>query len=824
MKKIYALLSAIVLTSAGVHAQKTWVGPATGGNWAVASNWSGNAIPVNGDVVVIDGGVSGAINNVPNITLAGLRIEENSTVTFNVLNGGDRNISITGSGNTTRLIIEAGSTLRLEGDNNDDMEITLSRSSAPGNVLGTVDGTIILGQNAVLDWNNGNTQITVTGSIENEDGTVQGATGTLGFAAGSFYRHQRNGGSIPSATWDDASTVEVTGVTTSIPNTNSFSQAFGNLIWNCPNQSQLETFDTDLTNIDGDFTVISTGSGRLSLKENGGGTQSLSIDGDFNLMGGYLYIVEDNGNFNMNVFGNVNISGGTLARGGGTANFVFDNNGPQVFTKTGGTITGAVNFRIDNDAEVDFGTSVLDGTTGNFLLDADAKIIVAHPDGLSSDGNTGAIQAGGTIAYNSGAIFEFRGPRTGTFTTSNGEVLELIINNASGQVLIERNFAVNSTLELLNGYATTSTSNLITIGTGATVSTANGAYVNGPLAKQMNSNASFEFPVGKVAGSGMRFIRIATSGGGGTSTFTAEFWRANPITSIGSGNVYGSGIARVSSCEYWTLDRSGSRNATVTLSWVPGSDCSPTTPYINNLTSLRIARHNGSSWVNEGPAGGATMGSTVMTGEITTSAAVTNFSPFALASSNLADNPLPVLFDGVRAFEKNGGVQIDWSNLTERDIVRYEVERSTNGVDFYAINQQLPKSNRDDEASYTHYDSNPVAGANYYRIRVDEIGGKMVYSKILRVEIGSTRKSGYTVYPNPVVGKQFSVSLSGLQQGVYQLEIYSAGGQRVHQARINNAGSGVTEMVQLPGQLQAGVYVMMISGDGYRESKQLIVK
>ena len=828
MKKVYILLTTALLISAVLQAQTTttWVGPASGGNWSTGGNWS-NGVPGTDDIVVFDNGVSGAINNVPSVRLTELRIEDGSTVTLNVNSGNDRTINIQGGGRTApRLVIEAGSTLILEGDNNDELELRLTRSGGGGNLnRGDISGTLVLGQNGVLYLGNNNTTMVVSGAIENNDGTVSGSSsGRLSFTSTGVYRHQRNGGSIPTASWDDASLVEVTGITNSVPSLTSLQQEFGSFTWNCPNQTGLISFAGYLTDVDGDFSVQNTGSGQLTLKIGGGSATTTSVAGDFNLSGGYLYILENDNTQTLSVWGDVNITGGTLARGGGTANFVFDNNGAQTFTKTGGTISGSINFRIDNGAEVNFGTSVLNGNNANFTLDDDAKIIVSHPDGLSSNGSTGAIQVGNNITYSDQGIYEFRGARTGRFSTSGNDVQSLIIDNTSGEVLVQRPFDVTDDLVLTNGYATTNNTNIITLGTGAAASSSNGSYINGPLRKQFSNSSSFTFPVGKVAGAGIHELRIQTSGGSGTSTFTAEYLRGNPITVLTNGNVYGSGVARVSSCEYWQLERtSGSRGAVVTLSWNPNSNCAPTS-YINNLTSLRVARHTGASWSDQGPASGATMGSTVLNGEITSNGTVSGFGFFALASSNLADNPLPVLFDGVRAFEKNGGVQIDWSNLTERDVIRYEVERSANGIDFFTINEQAPKSNRDDKASYTYFDASATAGANYYRVRVDEIGGKSVYSKILRVELGSVKKAGFQLYPNPVTGRQFSVTLSGLKQGRYQLQVFSTSGKQVYSQVVNNVGSGVTEMVQLPAQLPAGMYVTIITGDSYRESKQVILK
>ncbi len=533
MKRFYITLIALVLVSVAGWGQttKTWNGPASGGSWATAGNWSPSGAPGATNIVVFDNGVSGQITGVPNVTVAGLRVEGNSQVSLVAQSGNNRTLTVSVPGGQTRLVIESGSSLTLV-SGGDDIDLNFTRSGAGGgNTLGQIDGTLIVEPGNEADLGNTNTATSVGngGAIENTGGTVTGAATRLQFNTGSTYSHQRNGGSIPTASWNVASTCEVTGVTTSIPS--GFNQSFGNLTWNCPNQSQLESFAASLQTINGNFTVASTGTGQLTLKiSGGGGATNTNVAGDFNLTGGFFYIVETSGSHNLNVSGNVNISGGTLARGiGGTANFVFDRTGVQTFTKTGGTISGVIGFRIDNDAEVDFGTSVLDGTDATFTLDAQGKIIVANAAGLSSSGSTGAIQVGGTRTYDSGADYEFRGASTGNFTTAGSGVRDLIINNTSGEVAMGRNFTVSRNLTLENGYITPGANTLL-VGTAGNSTSNNNAYVNGQLQKSFNNSSAFTFYVGKSSSVGMRAIGLTTNTGSGTSTFTAEFIRADANT------------------------------------------------------------------------------------------------------------------------------------------------------------------------------------------------------------------------------------------------------------------------------------------------------
>src|SRR5688572_25568760 len=148
---------------------------------------------------------------------------------------------------------------------------------------------------------------------------------------------------------------------------------------------------------------------------------------------------------------------------------------------------------------------------------------------------------------------------------------------------------------------------------------------------------------------------------------------------------------------------------------------------------------------------------------------------YALGIISSAKDPLPVFYDNVLAYEKNGGVNIEWSNLTERDIATYFVERSVNGSDYMIISQHLPKSNRDDKASYTSFDPNPVPGANYYRIKTIEKSTKIIFSRIIKVET-DTPNDAFSVYPNPVKGRQLILGLSGTKEGEYYLQVINAAG------------------------------------------------
>ncbi|RZK46883.1 MAG: T9SS type A sorting domain-containing protein, partial [Pedobacter sp.] len=277
-------------------------------------------------------------------------------------------------------------------------------------------------------------------------------------------------------------------------------------------------------------------------------------------------------------------------------------------------------------------------------------------------------------------------------------------------------------------------------------------------------------------------------------------------------------------CEYWQLYRSSgssTNNASVTLKWNAASPCGPG-GYVSSPLDIRVAQLVGTTWTNRG--------NTAVTGSApagtVTSATVPTFttanSLFTLGSATAA-NTLPVVFGDVRAYEKNDGVQIDWSNLTEKDVALYTIERSANGRDFSAIGTQLPTSNRDDKASYSGFDATPVQGVNYYRIKAEETTGKIVYSKVLSVNLGNSN-AGLRLYPNPVTGHQVTISMTDLKRGTYNLQVVNVSGQEIFKKAINNPTGNLTQTLDLPTTVKAGMYHLVVTGQDYREMKTFIIQ
>lgn len=189
---------------------------------------------------------------------------------------------------------------------------------------------------------------------------------------------------------------------------------------------------------------------------------------------------------------------------------------------------------------------------------------------------------------------------------------------------------------------------------------------------------------------------------------------------------------------------------------------------------------------------------------------------------NLSDIILPVSITNFKAYKKNDGVQIEWSALNEMSVDHYEVERSTNGINFTSLGA-IKAINNSSIANYTKLDSSPAQGKNFYRVKAIDKNGKISYTAIATVIIGSD-KTSITIYPNPVQHKLINVQFSNIPQDRYQLIFYNNLGTQVFKTTIEHAGGSATQSFLLPLNAKAGAYVMKLFNEKLNFTSRVIVE
>lgn len=243
----------------------------------------------------------------------------------------------------------------------------------------------------------------------------------------SVYEHRYStiAGEPPSATWYENSTLLITGYITSRSlNTAGWQQFFGNVTYNCYQQSESSYVEMlgNLRHIAGNFRVQNTNGGVLRLTRSQGQLRTINIGGDFIIEGKSEVWISYEGTTQVNV--------------GGNFEFRSSSGGASYITTSG-------------NSELNIG--------GNVLINSNAAFRLA-----SSGGGTGIFRVAGTVLMTTGrlavetpgiGILEFTGNDKQTITLLNDLPNSItLINNNPTEVEIITNDKILGSVQTNKGH------------------------------------------------------------------------------------------------------------------------------------------------------------------------------------------------------------------------------------------------------------------------------------------------------------------------------------------------------------------------------------
>jgi hypothetical protein len=182
---------------------------------------------------------------------------------------------------------------------------------------------------------------------------------------------------------------------------------------------------------------------------------------------------------------------------------------------------------------------------------------------------------------------------------------------------------------------------------------------------------------------------------------------------------------------------------------------------------------------------------------------------------------LPVTLTSFKAALNGSAVDVTWKTAAENNAKQFEVQRSTNGVDFVSIGI-VKAANAPSGKSYSFKDGNPAKGYNYYRLKSVDIDGAFKFSSIAIVNVNDGADIISSIYPNPSNG-QVTLKLQGTIHGKLQLVVMDQSGSVImtKQYGIQNTSQLQTNLEL--GKLAKGSYILKISiGDKVYNHKLLV--
>lgn len=183
---------------------------------------------------------------------------------------------------------------------------------------------------------------------------------------------------------------------------------------------------------------------------------------------------------------------------------------------------------------------------------------------------------------------------------------------------------------------------------------------------------------------------------------------------------------------------------------------------------------------------------------------------------------LVVKFVNFTVTKRDNEALLNWAVENEgSNTASYEIQKSTNGVDFTPVKVLQPLNNGRTSNSYStvveNLSSIRSAGVIYFRIKQTDRDGQFVYTEIRSVRLDG-KKLVVNVYPNPVkntanvsyeLENNADVVLSVLDAGgkqVFATQVQGFKGANINKINIGNLASGSYSL-----KIQAGTDVKVVS-------------
>ncbi len=140
----------------------------------------------------------------------------------------------------------------------------------------------------------------------------------------------------------------------------------------------------------------------------------------------------------------------------------------------------------------------------------------------------------------------------------------------------------------------------------------------------------------------------------------------------------------------------------------------------------------------------------------------------------LFTSPFPLELINFNGKHENSITKLLWNTENEKNVLRFEIQRSLDGKIFGNIGTQ--KAGNSIANNYQFSDMKPTSILNYYRLQIIENDGNYHYSKIILIENEEVEKLSVKVFPNPI---RDDIELKVEHADKIEINIYNAVGQLV---------------------------------------------
>jgi len=174
---------------------------------------------------------------------------------------------------------------------------------------------------------------------------------------------------------------------------------------------------------------------------------------------------------------------------------------------------------------------------------------------------------------------------------------------------------------------------------------------------------------------------------------------------------------------------------------------------------------------------------------------------------------LPVTIKYFTAWKRADANRLTWLTTSEKSFSHFEIEKSTDAVNFIRIATIAAKGRDNEGASYS-YDDNEIKTVQYYRLKYVDLDGKYSYSNIIKVNRDDVTTK--VVFNNRITD-MLALRIIDMPVNNLSIRIIDNSGRAIKTQNVKiNAGENSFNLNT--GSIPSGFYYLMLSGENYKRT------
>ena len=175
---------------------------------------------------------------------------------------------------------------------------------------------------------------------------------------------------------------------------------------------------------------------------------------------------------------------------------------------------------------------------------------------------------------------------------------------------------------------------------------------------------------------------------------------------------------------------------------------------------------------------------------------------------------LPITLKYFTLWKRPDANRLTWMTTSEKNFSHFEIEKSSDAVNFIRIATKAGKGNSKTETAYS-YDDFEMKALQYYRLKYVDADGQYTYSNVLRVSRDDVTNTK-VIFSNHITSI-FALRIIDMNTNDLSIKIIDNSGREIKSQHVK-INPGENSFNLNTGSIAPGFYYMILSADNYRRT------